>query len=181
MKMKIFTISAILIITIAIIIIVLSNQSSQTRYSISFVENQEIEKLFTGFAYLPIILKDRGPLKRTLGLGDSVIMGYCVREYEVGIGYENIMKIIEKYRGKVCDSLILNLPEPVILSTNPVQSESYGSFDRLKCDDTDKEIDGERKSWALIKDELVKSGNWSLMVKNSKKILTAFIRIYCEY
>ncbi len=181
MKKKLVILSVVIVAIAIVIFIIISNQSLQTRYSIALVENQEIEKLFTGFAYIPIIQKDRGALKRTLGLGDSVLLGYCVKEYEVGIGYEDVMKIIAEYHDLICDSSNYTLPEPVIISTNPVISESYGSFDRIKCDNIDKEIDGKRKSWELIKEELIKSGNWAQMVNNSRKILTAFIKIYCEY
>ncbi|MCF8259269.1 MAG: hypothetical protein K9J12_00710 [Melioribacteraceae bacterium] len=176
----------IIIILISIILLIgafiyLTYEEKAITYkSAELLEYNSVDKLFTSFAYVPIIDYQRGKLKRNLWMGEDAVLGYCWRQYEVGIGYDSLsLKIIENM-GTACDGNYYDLPEPKILSTNPVSSEAFGKYDRLKCDEYDLDVDGERKSHEIILKQLKNDAQWNRIVENSKKTLSTFIKIYCE-
>lgn len=163
----------------AAILLAACNDNEKTVQNTELMRFQKIDKLFTTFAYVPVIELTRGPQWFTLGLGEDILNGYCWRQYEVGIGYDSASSLFEENLDYVCAGYYDSLPAPVILSTNPVSSESFGKYGRMKCDMWDMEVDGERKSRELILEQLIKDGQWESIVENSKQTLAGFIRIYC--
>ena len=116
------------------------------------------EKLYTYYYRYPVLLVNP---KQDTDLFQSVVSGerimnirpqqirkYCVKIYEVGIGYDQAA--IESYRAKICDEDndlgdIMNMPEaelerfaPAIVSANAYRSYLEG-YDQLQCDALDRQ------------------------------------------
>ena len=149
------------------------------------LEFVSVDKMFTSFAYVPLADYQKGYLKRDMVViaslrPEKVIQGLCYRQYEVGIGYNDIAEYFIKYKDAVCNGEYQNLPEPAILSTDPISSVTYGDYSRGKCDAWDIDNSGKRNSRQYIIDQLKDDGKWDRIVDNSQKILYSFIRINCE-
>jgi hypothetical protein len=170
-----------IILAAAIYIYYESTKGGTTAQSAGLVEFRPIDKLFTSFAYVPILDMNFSNADISLGGGgDETLSGYCWRQYEVGIGYDSASALFDKYREPACAGRYDELPSPVVLSTNPVSSEAFGDYDRAKCDRWDKEFMGTRRSRLRIVAQLKKDGQWEAIVDNGRKTLAGFIRIYCE-
>lgn len=155
-----------------------------TQYG-GLLEFVSVDKMFTSFAYVPLLDYQKDYLKRDMIViaslrPEKVIKGLCFRQYEVGIGYDNIAEYFIKYQDLVCNGEYQKLPKPTILSTNPISSVTYGDYYRKKCDTWDLDISGKRDSRKYIIDQLKDDGKWDRVVENSQKILYSFIRINCE-
>jgi len=149
------------------------------------LEFVSVDKMFTSFAYVPLIDYQKGYLKRDMVVipslrPEKVIKGLCFRQYEIGIGYDNIAECFIKYKVTACNGEYQKLPKPTILTTNPISSVTYGDYSRKKCDTWDLDISGKRNSRKYIIDQLKEDGKWDKIVENSQKILYSFIRINCE-
>ncbi len=149
------------------------------------LEFVSVDKMFTSFAYVPLADYHKDYLKRDMVViaslrPEKVIQGLCFRQYEVGIGYDNIAEYFIKYKDLVCNGEYQKLPMPTILSTNPISSVTYGEYSRKKCDTWDVDHSGRRNSRQYIIDQLKDDGKWDRIVENSQKILYSFIRINCE-
>lgn len=165
-------------------------KGGHTGITAEFQEYRKIDKLFTAFAYVPIVDYKKGYLKREVlknfFTGEekepTAVKGYCLREYDVGIGYDRITdELLSQYKDVVCQKKKFDeLPPPQILSINPVSSDSYGEYSRKDCDDYDRGEGSERKSYSEIMSQLNKSKQWDMIVENSQKILMNFLQIYCE-
>ncbi|MGA1869952.1 MAG: hypothetical protein ACMUJM_15570 [bacterium] len=185
----ILTITCLLLLIILSIIIFNKLKSGNTKTSTTIsgelVEFKASDKIFTSFAYVPIIDYKKGYLKRDwltpggIKNGEEVPTGYCLREYEVGIGYTNIKELINNYQQIACQNYYEKLPEPIILSTNPVTSRSSGNYARIECDKWDLDQYGKQRSKSYIYGQLKEDGKWENIVENSQKILNSYIRIYC--
>jgi len=162
------------------------SKGGETQQSVEFMEYMPIDKLFTAFAYVPIIRYERDYLKRDIynrfynhDEKKKVIIGYCYREYDVGIGYDHPTDSFDVLQKIACQNLYKELPEPVILSINPISSEVVGKYSRTDCDNLDLDDSGTRKSQQLILKQLKEDGQWNVIVENSQKALASFIRVYC--
>jgi hypothetical protein len=169
-----------IILAVAIYIYYESTKGGTTAQSAGLVEFRPIDKLFTSFAYVPILDMNFSSADISLGGDDKSLSGYCWRQYEVGIGYDSASTLFEKHQEAACAGRYDELPSPIVLSTNPVSSEAFGDYDRAKCDRWDKEFLGTRRSRLRIVAQLKADGQWDAIVENSRKTLAGFIRIYCE-
>lgn len=146
---------------------------------------RKIDKLFTAFAYIPLVQYKKGHLKREILTGRALfkekdaIKGYCFRQYEVGIGYDQVSELFPQHQQAACNNDSLSLPTPMILSTNPIASEALGTYTRQECDSWDVGNLDERESRQLIADQLA-GEQWQDIVENSQKILMSFMRVYCN-
>jgi hypothetical protein len=147
---------------------------------------QKTEQLFTSFAYIPLIDYQYGYLKRDIiskiqdKKENKVILGYCFRQYEVGIGYQQLPEIFKKYQNAVCSGKPKQLPQPMILSSNAVSSKAMGKYTRKNCDTWDLEKTKRRKSHSYLKRQLVKDQHWNRIISNSQKILISILRLHCS-
>ncbi len=114
------------------------------------------DKLFTTHMQIPLI---KVKTSRLTGFYDVLdlkydrrgyLSGYCLRRYEVGIGYDDVKDLITdtSIRDEICardwNGLYLmsgrestRIPEPVILSQYAVSSISEGDYTLLDCDRLD--------------------------------------------
>ena len=134
---------------------------------------KESDKLFTAFAYMPIL-----DYKKE----NTTIEGLCSRQYEVGIGYNNIRSLFDQYHEAACQNNVQTMPEPIILSTNTVESKVKGDYEQKTCDSWDRENkrSGQRLSHKLILKKLLQDGQWLTIAENSQRVLTGYLRIYCS-
>lgn len=152
-------------------------KSGKTNMEVSMRGSKKIDTLFTSFAYVPIIVfKDKFTL---FSDNPNMADGYCLRRYEVGLGYKNIYEIFKKYENDICQNgNIENLPNPQIISTNPVSSEIYGKYTRSECDSYDiKETNGPKSDIEIRSHIYQNYGNSFL--ENSKNMLMTFLKNYC--
>ncbi|MCD6346781.1 MAG: hypothetical protein J7L96_05100 [Bacteroidales bacterium] len=147
-------------------------------------EYRKIDKLFTAFAYIPLVKYKKGYLKREIltkkifGKEKEAMMGYCFRQYEIGIGYDQVSNLFPQYQKVACQGNFKFLPVPKILSTNPVSSKVLGTYLQQECDSLDIGSLDDRESHQLITSELA-GEQWQEIVNNSQKILMTFMQIYC--
>lgn len=159
------------------------SKGGKTKIYAELTEYQPIDKLFTSFAYVPLLDLKKGTLKRQLtvfvdGGKSKVVKGYCARYYDVGVGYNNTTELIKKYQNIACQEKDDQLPEPEILSLNATSSSCSGDYSRIECDSWDKG-DRKRASKDYVLTKLKHDKQWDIIAENSKKILGSFIRIYC--
>jgi hypothetical protein len=167
-----------------------STKKETTAIEGKLVEFKKSDKIFTTFAYVSSIDIKKDLLKRDVYLGfyhlkDSndikpVPVGSCEHEYEVGLGYQDINGLITENIDRVCNEQNANLPEPIILSVNPTSSMNYGKYSRGECDQWITARQGKRRCEPLIKQQLIKDGNWKKIADKSKAILSSYIKIYCD-
>jgi hypothetical protein len=151
----------------------------------SLLEYTSVDKMFTSFAYVPLVDYHRENLKRDMVVlekwrPEKVIQGLCFRQYEVGIGYDNVSNFFFEYKEVACSGEYQKLPKPVILAINPISSNTFGKYSRKKCDSWDLDVAGKRNSRQYIINQLKDDGKWDRIVDNSQKVLYSFIRINCE-
>jgi hypothetical protein len=132
------------------------------------------DKLFTTFVYMPIL-----DYKRTEN--STVVQGLCSRQYEVGIGYEDVWKLFEQYQEAACKDDFQSMPNPTILSTNTVKSDIKGDYTQRECDAFDEDNSaGKRRNRVEILTKLGQDGQWQKIAENSRRVLTGYLRIYCS-
>jgi len=134
------------IITIVIILAILAGggylyyvkfrSGGETESKAEFKDYYEIDTLFTAFVYIPLLDYHHGYLKRDVfgrildDVGKKVVKGYCFRQYEVGIGYEQVSDLFSTYLEAACNNQSREMPKPQILSTNSVSSKAVGTYTR---------------------------------------------------
>jgi 2-hydroxychromene-2-carboxylate isomerase len=160
--------------------------------SSAFIGFRRMDKLFTSFAHVPVIQitrgvsagdAARGVVKEIFGqaeVPDLVVQGMCFREYEVGLGYADTLALFPKHLEAACGRRDEELPEPVILASNPVAGRVYGSYSQVECDREEMGRGSERPSWTLIKTQLARDRQWPRIVERSQRVLGSFLRIYCR-
>ena len=129
-----------------------------------------IDKLFTTFIYMPI-------LDRLYNDDQTKLLGYCYRQYEVGIGYDSLNNLFTQYQEAACQGKDSALPSPAILSTNTVDSNARGDYTMIDCDSLDA---GNRESHRKIKAELLRTKHWKMITKNSQNMLMGYMKVYCS-
>ncbi len=124
-------------------------------------EIREIDKFYTGIYHIPLIDLERGYLKRDMikeGVkayfnpftlyekgrrlindepliqgdeGKNVVKGCCSKKYEVAVGYDHLMKILENESliENICKGDSSKLPEPEILAVNCKSTTTLGKYD----------------------------------------------------
>lgn len=125
-----------------------------------------VDKLFTAFVYTPMVQYKIGPRKRDRLIPfkeASAVMGYCLRHYEIGLGYD----LTET---DYCGLPVL--PSPKILSIQAVSSTAAGQYSRQECDAWDM---GARESQRLLMAELQQQP----LMKNSRETLAGLLRVLC--
>jgi hypothetical protein len=132
----------------------------ETSFSGYLIGHRKVDRLITGFTYAPILLKKKGFLKTEKAKQllnkinpyadesaqqqqPTAIVGFCQKEYEVSFGYDEVSKIVEKFINKR-NLNIDELPDPSILSANPVSSEVKGDYSQSECDEIDKDEEQRR-------------------------------------
>ena len=143
-------------------------RNSTTEIISSLQKTREIDKLYTGVYYIPIIDVEMGFLKRDIikeglieglktqipiyGLfkiyeqgkkfmndqpvldidkNKEVIIGTCTKRYEVAVGYDHLLKMMEDrdFIAEICSGDFKNLPEPEILAVNSASVDVLGKYD----------------------------------------------------
>lgn len=128
-----------------------------------------VDALFTALVYTPLVQYKEGHRKRDRLVPfkeASAVMGYCLRHYEIGLGYD----LTEK---DYCGLSVL--PPPKILTMQAVSSSAAGKYSRKDCDGLDLGDMAERESHLLIAEHLY----WQQTVENSQKTLASFLRALC--
>jgi len=111
---------------------------TQTLLMSELIEMKEINKLYTMRYLVPVLDMNVGELKRDVykkyipGTNDAekVVLGYCLKKYDIGIGYDNVLEILqdETIIRSVCSGRKDKLPNPKILSANSRSSEIGGKY-----------------------------------------------------
>lgn len=124
------------------------DQTDQSLY-VAPLDTVPVDELLTAHLYLPILkVKQNEGILYFLGLSDMPdedIKGYCLREYEVAVGYSYIKYMIHNtdIMKEVCNSPDSEdykyVPEPVIQKLYSVSSSTQGDFARRDCDKFDLE------------------------------------------
>lgn len=147
-----------------------------------FKSYSPVDVLFTSSAYVPVLESARGPLKRTLGLGGDVVKGYCYKQYEVGIGYRDVLELFEQHRDAACSGQFNELPAPEILSVNAFDSENFGKYSSRQCDEWDVLMPGRKRPASHYKvfHAMVSDGYWPDISTRGREVLGAFLSVYCD-
>lgn len=153
---------------------------------------KRIDTLFTSFAYVPIInfkektsLLDYAPnsIKEKsdfFNKNPDLASGYCLRRYEVGLGYKDIFEIYKANKDIICKQKDATaLPFPTQVSVNSISSEIYGSYTQKECDlfdrvDENGSTMARRDIAAYINDKY-----GAKLFENSQKMLMVFLSGYC--
>jgi len=169
----------------------LNNRDAQITVSAELIGYRKVDKLFTSFAFVPVIQMTKGIRKLDAAKGfvgeifgdadtpERIMKGMCHREYEVGIGYHDTEKLLTKHLQAACAKRDEELPEPVILTSNAASGMSYGTYSQIECDEQDLETGVERASWKLIRSQLERDNQWNRIVEHSQQALGGFMRVYC--
>ena len=146
-----------------------------------------IDKLFTTFVYMPILdYKYNYNGTDLVGMffddvSKKVLKGYCVRQYEVGIGYDSVKDLFPQYQEFACRGEFQKMPAPQIIASNPIKTDTQGEYTLSECTSWDVvDSSGQRKSHKQIYDELKQNGQWKIMIENSQKMLMGYMRVYCQ-
>jgi len=99
---------------------------------------KEINRLYTGFYLVPVIDISYGDLKSEVlkqivvgsGWPKEVPKGYCLKKYDVGFGYDNVLELLqdEAFMAQVCSGGPSALPAPRLLSLNGKTAEINGDY-----------------------------------------------------
>lgn len=126
----------------------------------SLQKTKELDKLYTGVYHIPVIDIAKGYLKRDMlkeGIkcinpfkliekgkrfldneslmkgdeGRAIVKGCCSKKYEVAVGYDHLLQILENETmiENACKGNISALPDPQILAVNCKSTSSYGKYD----------------------------------------------------
>lgn len=165
-------------------------QGGKTSITAAAKGYKKIDTLFTSFAYVPIVeFKTKQVAASTMDSvklwGDKktveMTTGYCVRRYDVGIGYENVTKLIEANKDSICKGDLKAIPEPEILTTASTYSKIFGDYTQTECDSLDRKAasSAQALSSTIIKKKLGET-SWKTISQTSKNILLGFSKIYCD-
>lgn len=173
----------------------------------SLQKTKDIDKLYTGTYLIPVIDIERGILKRdyvkasvTILLksvegvipwskmaekgmaieGKPVPKGYCFKKYEVAVGYDHLMQLLnnEEYINAACKGNLSALPAPQILAVNCRSTESRGKYDSSgQCYGWDSN-DATRKS--VITKAMQKNGILEKVLGRGKESLKNFLSAFCS-
>lgn len=145
---------------------------NETSITVSVKMPESVDKIFTGFTVMQIIDIDykNGEQKNPTG--------YCYHSYEIGFGYEKITgaDLFSKIN-LACKNQDRNLPEPQIISVNPVSSEAFGSFTRARCEEWDYNTELRERE---IRANLEKDKQSKTIIDKGQKILGSYLRLYCK-
>ena len=110
--------------------------------------------------------------------GKSVVTGYCIRKYEVSVGYDKLLDILgdENIQKSVCEGSIEHLPDPILLTVNARSTIEKGKYS------------GECRKWdqnpqlreEVIFAQLEKGEGKAQIVSHSKKTLSSLIKLFCQ-
>jgi hypothetical protein len=141
------------------------------------------DHLFTVFLQIPIhdmIPKDIEWDKQTHEPSED-ILGLCWRNYEVGIGYKNLLKLFDIYYKDACFGNIEKMPDPEIISSNAKESQIHGEYLQSQCDNFDlQNKDHQRESHKYVMRYLKDYEQWENISRRSKEILQSYFKIFCE-
>lgn len=145
---------------------------NETSITVSVKMPESVDKIFTGFTVMQIIDIEykNGEQKNPTG--------YCYHSYEIGFGYEKITgtDLFSKIN-LACKNQDQNLPEPQIISVNPVSSEAFGSFTRARCEEWDYNTELRERE---IRANLEKDKQSKNIINRGQKILGSYLRLYCK-
>jgi len=159
--------------------------------SADFIENKPIDQIITTFAYMPFIDYKMGTLKREIFKfkenKQEIVKGICYKEYEVGIGYDNIGNLMKEYMMPACNGEYQKMPEPEILLLSPTTTRCEGNYDPEECYNWNKSDNGnERPVKRRLLAQLDKDRLWygktgdNGIVQKSQIALVDFVKIYCN-
>lgn len=175
----------------------------------SLQKTKDIDKLYTGTYLIPVIDLERGILKRdyvkegvkmfnplkmaekAMRLIDNkpainedevkkVVKGCCFKKYEVAVGYDNLMQILnnEEYINAACKGNLSALPNPQILAVNCRSTQSQGKYDSSgSCYGWDSNA-ATRK--AVITKAMKEEGILEKVSARGKESLKNFLSAFCS-
>lgn len=176
----------------------------------SLQKTKDIDKLYTGVYLIPVIDLERGVLKRdALKEGvktyfnpfklaekaqrffddkplvneteaKQVVKGCCYKKYEVAVGYNNLMRILnnDEYISAVCKGNLSTLPDPQILAVNCISTEAQGKYDSSgSCYGWDSN-DLTRKK--IISKAMEEEGILGKITSRGKDSLRNFLSAFCS-
>ena len=109
-----------------------------------------------------------------------VVKGCCFKKYEVAVGYDNLMQILnnEEYITAACKGNLTALPNPEILAVNCRSTEAQGKYDSSgSCYDWDSN-DSTRKK--IISKTLEDEGILEKITVRGKDSLKNFLTAFCS-
>lgn len=176
----------------------------------SLQKTKDIDKLYTGTYLIPVIDLERGILKRDLvkeGVSTwfnplkmaekakrfiddkpiineeeakRVVKGCCFKKYEVAVGYDNLMQLLntEEYINAACKGNLNGLPDPQILAVNCRSTEAQGKYDSSgSCYGWDSN-DATRKT--VITKVMEEEGILGKVSARGKESLKNFLSAFCS-
>lgn len=176
----------------------------------SLQKTKDIDKLYTGVYLIPVIDLERGILKRDAlkegvktylnpfklaekaqrFLDDKplvneteakqVVKGCCYKKYEVAVGYDNLMQILnnDEYINAACKGNLSALPSPQILAVNCRSTEAQGKYDSSgSCYGWDSN-DATRKK--IIIQAMEEEGILEKISSRGKDSLKNFLSAFCS-
>lgn len=109
-----------------------------------------------------------------------VVKGYCFKKYEVAVGYDHLMQLLnnEEYINAACKGNLSALPAPQILAVNCRSTESRGKYDSSgQCYGWDSN-DATRKS--VITKAMQEEGILEKVSDRGKESLKNFLSAFCS-
>lgn len=155
--------------------------------SIAFAlqKTKDIDKLYTGVYLVPVLDLQWGTLKRDswkiFSEDNEVVKAYCLRKYEVYVGYDNITDLLsdQKLIQNVCTGRIDKLPEPQILAVKPLP----GGGRSPKYDNNGlcfKWDSNERQRKDIIMTTMYNGSNIERINKHGRASLKSLASLFCE-
>ena len=200
-KLKyVFILSFFLTISLSIFgVYKIFNPSNKIKMNISSMQlkTKDINKLFTGFFILPVIDKKYGYVG-TAKIGHGVdtikkivsddiknetqkaVVGYCVRKFEVAIGYEDVSSLLlnSEIINNACHNNTNKLPNPQILAVNIINTEGKGDYTGSDmCYRWDYDLEERNK---VIIDRMKDAEIYESINQRGKETLKTFASIFCE-
>lgn len=170
-----------------------SNQTLSAKTSTQVVDElkgtKKIDKFYTGTYLVPAIDENRGLLKRdtlTKIIGSDseieqkkVILGYCIKDYEVSFGYSSVMDLINNagVMANVCSGQLDKLPNPVILAANAKNDIIQGKYENNgQCYNWGNRASRDEKILSQMRED----GILSKAEETGRKSLKTFLSIFCN-
>lgn len=148
---------------------------------------KEIDRLYTGTYLIPLQDFALGHLKRQLipgyktltgDDGKPVIKGYCSKKFEVTVGYDNLMQILENqgYIDAARKGNLTALPAPQILASNCLSTRTQGTYDSGGlCYEWDH--DRKKRERELTR-SMEEEALWQKAVQHGQKSLACFLSAF---
>ncbi len=155
-----------------------------TSISFALQKTKEIDKLYTGVYLVPVLDLQWGTLKRDLWKvfdeDKDVVKEYCLRKYEVSVGYDNITALLSDQQliNNVCQGKTDKLPEPQILAVKPLNRYPSKNYDpNGPCYSWDS---NERQRKDVIMMTMHNASNLEHINRHGRESLKSLASLFCE-